>query len=134
MFFHWLVSHQASPVGASDARSHKQIIASHSSVPFLLLFLLLEILTPSVSLLPPFTILLPFEAKLKVISLTGPQDDGAVHLQLPRSSVCPCQPRKYTVHPLAASTPCVLFYIGGPFPLMSTGLGRGCSEHVHIVM
>lgn len=57
-----------------------QVIAFHSSVPFLVLFLLLEIVTPSVSRLQPFTILPPFKAKLKVISLMGPWDDGAVHL------------------------------------------------------
>lgn len=60
------------PWGASGTKSHKQIIAFHSSVPFLMLLLLLEIVTPSVSHLQPVTILLPFKAKLKVISLMVP--------------------------------------------------------------
>lgn len=60
------------PWGTSGTKPHKQIIAFHSSVPFLALFLFLKIVTPSVSHLQPFTILLPFKAKLKVISLMVP--------------------------------------------------------------
>lgn len=58
------ISPQAPPMGGtSGTKSHKQIIAFHSSVPFLALFLLLEIVTPSVSHLQPITILLPFKQK-----------------------------------------------------------------------